>query len=130
MKFHSANQWGSGDFATFYEALPIMTREKVDAVASLLDIQPLTVRKYLKGESTPPKAYTRLLFMESHYGLSAVATHAANGLAIERTLNRSLSSEIDKLRAQVNALEIENAELKQHDSSAAQIAANSPRWIA
>lgn len=96
----------------------------------MLDITPATLKRYLSGQSTPPRAMVRLLFLESYYGRHAITTHTANGLALERQLTQSLTATNERLRAAVASLEAENGALKQNRTSARDFAANSERWLA
>ncbi len=130
MNFHSLGHFGAHDFATFYEAIPTMTRDKTKAVCSLLDITPDTLKRYLSGKSNPPKAMVRLLFHECHYGRSATDAHAHQGHVLAVRQVQGLQAELDKLKAKFSALELENDALKRSGDHMRDIAANSSRWVA
>lgn len=130
MQFFSTGHSGPHDFATFYEAIPIITTGKSAAVCSLLDIKRDTLTRYLTGKTNPPKSMVRLLFHECHYGRSATDAHAHEGYLIERRRAVGLQSEIDQLNATLAALELENDALKRADAYGADVAANASRWCA
>lgn len=128
MLFYSLDHYGSGDFATFYEAINLSASQKPGAVCRLLSIQPKTLKNYLSGKATPPPALVRLLFHECHYGRAATDAHAHAGHIYALRLSKSLQAENDVLRALITALEIENQELKQASACGEVLAANSSRW--
>ena len=130
MQFFSIDHHGLADFATFYEALALQPARKVPAVCKLLDIQPKTLNGYLTGKKNPPPAFVRLLFHECYYGRAATDSHAHSGHMYALALSKSLQSENDKLRAMLQALELENQELKTSSTPAGRMAANSSRWRA
>lgn len=130
MKFFSSDHYGSNDFATFYLAVNVHSTSKALDVCQLLDITPKTLKAYLSGKSDPPKAMVRLLFHECHFGRSATDAHAHEGFLIERRRAAGLQSEIDRMKAALSALELENDALKRDGASDTGHAANSPRWRA
>ena len=130
MEFYSDGLQGGNDFATFYTAICINSLSKVKSICKLLDINPATLKRYLSGKSNPPKALVRLLFHESHFGRSATDTHAHEGHILAMRQLRSLQSELEKLKADFLALELENDALKRAKLHESDTAANSSRWIA
>lgn len=130
MHFFSSDHYGANDFATFYEAISIMSTGKQKAVCKLLDIKPDTLTRYLSGKSNPPKAMVRLLFHECHYGRSATDAHAHQGHVLALRQAQCLHKEVDQLKAKLSALEMENDALKRSSDHTSDIAANSSRWFA
>ena len=129
MQFFSLGHYGPQDFALFYEAISLLSVDKIKAVCSLLDIAPATLARYLSGKTNPPKAYVRLLFHECFYGRSATDAHAHQGHVLALRHAQNLQAENDKLLSIIKALELENDELKRADHAANQ-AANSSRYRA
>lgn len=130
MQFFSTDHYGANDFATFYAAIPAMSRDKPKEVCSLLDIKPDTLTRYLSGKSNPPKAMVRLLFHECHYGRSATDAHSHQGHVLALRQGQCLQKEVDQLKATIAALELENDTLKLSGDHMRDIAANSSRWVA
>lgn len=130
MQFFSSGHYGTNDFATFFEAIPISQTKKAAAVCALLDIEPDTLKRYLSGKTNPPKAMVRLLFHECHYGRSATDTHSHQGHVLAIRQAQGLQAEIDRLRLSVTALELEADELKRANDNQRLFAANSSRYAA
>ena len=130
MQFFSTAHSGSGDFATFYEAISLDTAIKFSAVCGLLDVKPATLKGYLSGKNTPPKAFVRLLFHECFYGRSATDSHAHAGYMYAARLADSLRADILRMHVSLTALETENQALKHAAHQVDGFAANSPIWRA
>jgi transcriptional regulator with XRE-family HTH domain len=103
---------GCCDFATFYDALDVPTRGKLEAVARYLDVSPRTVSAWLNGTREPPAAAVRALMLESHFGRQAIACAAENDARTYYGLARALQSELDEANRRIEALRVENAALK------------------
>lgn len=119
--FFASRLYGSCNLTTFYDSLPIPSKDKLNAVAAFLDVRPETLKRWLDGTRTPPRAAVIALFHESPYGLSATSTHSANGEALALRMAASLQADNDALRAIIVAM--------QHELDAAKLAGARPRFI-
>lgn len=122
MRFHAEKFAGSGDFATFYEALPYSSQHKETEVCALLQVTPQTLRRYLSGKVQPPRAAVALLFHESHIGRAVLDEHAHRGMLYAQNYAKGLESSVKALQARIAALDAELLELRS--------AAQEPRRVA
>lgn len=98
---------GPNDFRHFYNELGVND----NYVCYLLDITPATLKRYLSDFGRPPKAMTRLLFMESHLGRRHAAVDCfndarfyANSYTMQVQHSDTLKRNIVLLEAEIQAL--------------------------
>ncbi len=117
---HSIEHYGSSDFVTFYNAQWGNQEHLERNTCELLDINRLTLRKYLAHEKQPSKAMVRLLFMESNYGHQTIHCKLFNEARMYASMSESLKKTVSALREQLQATEAKLEELKanSHDDAA------------
>lgn len=124
--FFAANEYGQAVFQRVFHAIPIESTKRLRSVARFLDVTEATLKRWLSGESNPPRAAVYALWHESPYGLAVTSAHAVRGWQTFEGLSRAQASEIDRMKAHIAELARELDEAKQ--TAAAPMPANDPDY--
>lgn len=107
MLFFSEREYGHEVFIQCFDALhSIPKKQRFRKVAKWLDLSEQTLRKYYRGDLSPPRAVTYALWHECQIGMNWMRQHYGNDLNFTLEHVRVLkdhaarqSAEINKLRA-------------------------------
>ena len=124
MIFHADRLSGSNLFATFFDAIPIDSSQKITVVAKFLDVSTKSIKYWLSGTRCPPRAAVIALFHESPYGLSATSSHSQQAATLSRLTAAGLASQNYELSLVIDALRAELDTLKRDAFSARTIPMN------
>lgn len=126
--FFALNEFGSERLRLAFDTLPIDRAHKLRKTAAFLDVSERTLSSWLTGKTCPPRAAVYAIWHESPNGREATAAHSEQAAHLWRTLSKSQTTYIDRLKADIDKITNELNELKQHHASAAPIAANESRY--
>lgn len=107
MQFLSQGVAGSHLFRLCFDALPVPSAVRLDAVARFLDVHPRTVAAWLAGRREPPRAACAALWHESAIGRAVVYEHSERGSVIHAQHAAALARECDALRATIDRLRLD-----------------------
>lgn len=111
--FLATGQHGSTILAAAFHTLPIDSAARLKATAKFLDVTETTLKKWIDGTSTPPRAAVAALWHESHTGRAVTCAHSERGEQLYRALSRSLEDDCKRLRASIAKLNEELDRIKQ-----------------
>lgn len=115
--FLSTDFYVPNDFKRFYESMPVLACHREASACRLLDITAPTLRRYLTDFSNPPKAYVRLLYLESHYGKRHASIDLFNDLQHAKQMLRIVRSDNERLLKKIAAVNSENALLRSNNKA-------------
>lgn len=122
--FFASNQYGALSFQTSYNSLSIPSKNRLKIVSTFLGVTEPTLKRWLSGQSNPPRAVSYALWHESPQGLETTSIHCQEGARLLRALCRSQDDTIEILRARISELTLENEALKL--STPTNVAMNEP----
>jgi len=112
MFFVSHGQWGNHAFLRACNSLPMPHDARAAMIARWLDVTPGTVRDWISGRRTPPRAVCYAVWLESAEGRAAMHCQLFNEARTHAGHARSLDDALRAQSATLAALRFELARVK------------------